>query len=60
MNYEERGWFVSRMIAILLMTALGWLATNAGYKLNAKANADIRSSYALERIAAALERSHPR
>ena len=32
-----------------------WLAAKVGGKMNAKANADVRSSAELERIAAALE-----
>ncbi len=47
------------LAALALATAGAWLADKVGRKINAKSNADVRASYAQERIAAALERAYP-
>lgn len=44
------------LAALFIGIAASYIAERIGHKANAKANADIRSSFALERIAAALER----
>lgn len=40
------------LAALALATAGAWLAAKAEHKLNAKANADVRSSYALQELVA--------
>lgn len=46
-------------VAAFLAVGGSCLAAKAGGKLNAKSNADVRSSFALVRIAEALERKYP-
>lgn len=47
------------LVAGLLSVAAAYSAAKIGGKLNGKSNADIRSSFALVRIAEALERKYP-
>lgn len=56
LDFVALGTFVSVTAGCV---ALAGVLGAAAIKLNRKANADIRSSMALDRIAAALERAHP-
>jgi hypothetical protein len=52
--------FVAECVAgALLLLGGSWVVGKVGSKINSKANADIRSAAALERIAAAAERAYP-
>lgn len=52
--------FALEVVAGLFIAVGGaWLSIKASEKLNGKANADIRTSFAMLRIADALERAYP-
>lgn len=45
---------------LVIVSMGGWVSEKIAHKLNAKANADVRASFAQERMAEALERAFPK